>query len=125
LALVVPAIAGAVRSMTVVRERVRESLRVEMLATDVADHLVRRGVPFRDSHHIAGGLVRMAEQSGRELSALTLDEMRTLHAGFTEDVLAAMDPAVSIESRAVRGGTSREATNVQLAALREALATLD
>ncbi len=124
LALVVPAIAGAVQSMTVVHVRVEEALRAEMLATDLADHLVRRGVPFRDSHHIAGGLVRMAEQSGRELRALTLEEMRTLHPGFTEDVFAVMDPAVSIESRAVRGGTSRKATNAQLAALREALATL-
>ena len=122
LGLVVPAITGAVQGMTVVRSRIREALRVEMLATDLADHLVRRGVPFRESHHIAGALVRMAEESGRELSALTLDEMRSVHPGFDEDVHAVFDPAASVESRAGRGGTSARAVEEQLGALEEALA---
>lgn len=122
LRLVVPAITGAVHGMAVVRPRIREALRAEMLATDLADHLVRRGVPFRESHHIAGALVRMAEESGRELSALTLAEMRSVHPGFGEDVYRIFDPAVSVESRAVRGGTSDRAMTAQLVALEEALA---
>ena len=122
LALVVPAVTGAVQSMTVVRSRVREALRAEMLATDLADHLVRRGVPFRESHHMAGALVRMAEESGRELSLLTLDEMRSVHPGFGEDVFAVFDPDASVESRAVRGGTSARAMEDQLVALEKALA---
>ena len=122
LRVVVPAVTGAVRGMTVVRSRIREALRAEMLATDLADHLVRRGVPFRESHHIAGALVRMAEESGRELSALTLDEMRSVHPGFGEDVCAVFDPAASVESRAVRGGTSARAVEAQLDALADALA---
>lgn len=122
LSLVVPAITGAVLSMTLARGRIEESLRAEMLATDLADHLVRQGVPFRESHHIAGALVRVADESGRELSALTLEEMRALHPGFTDDVFAIFNPAASVESRAVRGGTSASAMAAQLAALEEALA---
>ncbi len=123
LALVVPAVAGAVESMTVVRSRIGEALAVEMLATDLADHLVRRGVPFRESHHIAGALVRMAEESGRELSALTLDEMRSVHPGFADDVRDVFDVAASAESRAVRGGTSARAVERQLDALAAALSS--
>ncbi|MDE2782171.1 MAG: argininosuccinate lyase [Gemmatimonadota bacterium] len=123
LRLVVPAITGAVSGMAVVRPRIREALRAEMLATDLADHLVRRGVPFRESHHIAGALVRMAEESGRELSALTLDEMRSVHPGFGEDVYRIFDPAASVESRAVRGGTSARAVQTQLDALARALSS--
>ncbi|MDE2751403.1 MAG: argininosuccinate lyase, partial [Gemmatimonadota bacterium] len=87
------------------------------------DHLVRRGVPFRESHHIAGALVRMAEESGRKLSALTLDEMRSVHPGFGEDVYRIFDPAASVESRAVRGGTSARAVQTQLDALARALSS--
>lgn len=122
LALVLPAISGAVRSMTVVRSRIREALRAEMLATDLADYLVRRGVSFRESHHVAGTLVRMAEDSDRQLGALTLEEMRSVHPGFGEDVFAVFDPAASVEERAVRGGTSAQAMEDQLEALEEALA---
>ena len=121
LELVLPATTGAVLGMTLVRSRIEASLRAEMLATDLADHLVRRGVPFRESHHIAGALVRLAEESGRELSGLTLDEMQAVHPGFTDDVLGVFDPAASVESRAVRGGTSASAIEDQLDALAEAL----
>ena len=122
LAMVLPAITGAVRSMMLVRARIEEALRSGMFATDLADHLVRRGVPFREAHHLAGELVRVAEESGRELSALTLDEMRQVHPGFGPDVFEIFDPAASVESRAVRGGTSTEALEAQFEALKLAVA---
>ena len=122
LALVVPAVTGAVRSMTVVRARMAEALRAEMLATDLADYLVRRGVPFRESHDLAGALVRAAEAAGKELSGLTLDEMTAVHPAFGEDVFAVFDPAASVESRAVQGGTSAAAVEAQLGAIAQALA---
>ena len=122
LAMVLPAVTGAVRSMMLVRARIEEALRSGMFATDLADHLVRRGVPFREAHHLAGELVRVAEESGRELSALTLDEMRQVHPGFGPDVFEIFDPAASVESRAVRGGTSTEALEAQFEALKLAVA---
>lgn len=122
LAMVLPAMSGALDSMTLVRARIGEALRAEMFATDLADHLVRRGVPFRESHHLAGALVRVAESSGRELSELTLEEMRAVHTDFGPEVFEIFDPAASVQSRAVRGGTSAEAVGQQLRALERALA---
>ena len=124
LATVLPAVTGAVRGMTLVRERIEEALRGEMLATDLADHLVRRGVPFRESHHLAGALVRAAEASGRELNELTIEEMRAVHPAFGQEALEVLDPARSVESRAVRGGTSTAAVRAQLEALEAALAAV-
>ena len=122
LRVVLPAMAGAVRGMELVRARIEEALRPEMLATDLADHLVRRGVPFRESHDLAGALVRAAEASGRELSALTLEEMRAVHPDFGPEVFSIFDPKTSVESRAVRGGTSAAAVRAQFEALERALA---
>ncbi len=123
LSVVLPAMTGAVRSMELVRDRIADALRTGMLATDLADHLVRRGVPFRESHDLTGALVRAAEESGRELGDLTLEEMQAVHPGFGPEVFEVFDPGVSVESRAVRGGTSSEALEAQFAALARAVAS--
>ena len=121
LATVLPAMTGAVGSLTLDRARIAKALGTQMLATDLADYLVRRGVPFREAHHVAGELVRVAEDSGRELDRLALEEMKAVHPAFAEDVREVFDPAASVESRAVRGGTSAAALNVQFEALAAAL----
>ena len=121
LAVVLPAMTGAVASLTLDRDRLAAALGTQMLATDLADHLVRRGVPFREAHHVAGRLVRVAEDAGRELSRLTLDEMNAVHPAFGEDLYEVFDPAASVESRAVRGGTAAAALEVQFGALAKAL----
>ncbi len=121
LGVVLPAIAGAVESMALDRARIAGALRPALFATDVADHLVRRGLPFRDAHRAVGALVRAAEATGRDLDRLTLDEMRAVHPAFADDVFAVFDAAASTESRAVRGGTSSAALEAQFEALAEAL----
>lgn len=55
-------------------------------ATDLADHLVRRGVPFRESHEVAGKLVAVALGCGKELAALSIQEMREVDPRISEDV---------------------------------------
>ena len=122
LALVLPAITGAVAGLGLDRVRIAAAMRPGLLATDAADHLVRAGVPFREAHRVVGALVRGAEAAGKELDRLTLDEMRAAHPAFAEDVLEVFDPAASAESRAVRGGTSAGAVEAQLDALAAALA---
>ena len=121
LTVVLPAMTGAVAKLEVVRERVASALQAGLCATDLAEHLVRRGVPFRASHHAVGALVRIAEASGRELSDLAVDEMRSAHPAFGDDAAAALAPAASVESRALQGGTATVAVEVQLRALAEAL----
>ncbi len=121
LAVVLPAMTGAVAGLTLDPGRLAAALGTQMLATDLADYLVRRGVPFREAHHVAGELVRVAESTGRELSGLTLEEMNAVHPAFADDVYEVFDPAASVESRAVRGGTSVAALAAQFDALGRAL----
>ncbi len=75
-------------------------------ATDVADYLVRRGVPFREAHEITGAAVRMCENSARELWDLTLEEWQTLDARFEKGVLEAVKVEGSVAGRQSEGGTS-------------------
>jgi len=121
LLVVLPAITGAVETMALDRDRISRALRPALFATDLADHLVRKGLPFREAHHAVGALVRAAEGSGRELDRLTLDEMRAVHPAFADDVFEVFDAASSAESRAVRGGTSAAALEAQFDALARAL----
>jgi argininosuccinate lyase len=96
----------------------RAALAPEMLATDLAEYLVRKGVPFRESHHVAGAAVQMAELQGIALSHLTIDDLQKLHSAFERDVEAVWSFDQSVERRDVDGGTSRRALLAQLAHLR-------
>jgi argininosuccinate lyase len=89
-----------------------------MLATDLADYLVRKGVPFRETHHIAGAAVRLAEERQIALSALSLADLQALHPAFEEDVMNVWDPGVSVEKRNVVGGTSLNSVQAQIDRLR-------
>ena len=61
------------------------ALTPEMLATDLAEYLVRKGVPFRDAHHLAGAAVRMAELQAIPLSELEVEDLLSIHEAFDED----------------------------------------
>jgi len=91
----------------------------ELLATDLADELVRRGVPFREAHGVVGELVRQAEETGRPL--LGPDSVSAEHPLLGESA-AALDARTSVERRAAAGGTARAAVVQQLAAARAACA---
>lgn len=94
------------------------ALTPEMLATDLADYLVRKGVAFREAHHLAGAAVRMAEMQAIPLSDLAVDDLITIHEAFDEDVTRLWNYENSVESRDVEGGTSRRAVLLQVAQLR-------
>lgn len=113
---------GVISTLTPNAQRLRAALATEMLATDLAEYLVRKGVPFRETHHIAGAAVALAEQRGIELAALTVADLRALHAAFEEDVVHVWDFEQSVERRDAEGGTSRRAVLSQIAQLRTWLA---
>jgi argininosuccinate lyase len=92
----------------------RAALDESMLATDLAEYLVRRGVPFRQAHHMVGALVKLAEARNVKLSALALDDFRAVSSAFGDDVYAVFDFEASVKSRDVRGGTSPDAVREQL-----------
>ena len=74
------------------------------LATDVADYLAKRGVPFREAHEVVGALVARCEREGKTLGELTLEEYRAAHASFDEGVLK-IDLDAALAARNVAGGT--------------------
>ena len=91
-------------------------------ATDLADWLVRDlGLPFREAHHVTGALVRRAEETGRDLPDLTLDEMRAVHPQITEGVFGVLGVHNSVASRTSFGGTAPEQVRAQIARWRERL----
>jgi argininosuccinate lyase len=91
-----------------------QSLVPEMLSTDLAEYLVRKGVPFRESHHVAGAAVRLAEERRTSLTSLSLDQLRTLHAAFDADVMDVWDFQRSVDQRDAEGGSSRRAVLAQI-----------
>jgi argininosuccinate lyase len=82
-------------------------------ATDLADHLAQRGVPFREAHEIVGRIVRSAESSGRGLSTLSLEELREFSAAF-EGSAVGLKAADMIAARRVVGGPAPEQVRAQL-----------
>ncbi len=78
-----------------------------LVATELADYLVTKNVPFREAHDAAGYLVRLAIKRGVELAALTLEELRTGHIQFEADVSDWLDPTRAIDRRDVIGGPAR------------------
>lgn len=114
---------GVISTLTVNGHALRGALSTEMLSTDLAEYLVRKGVPFRETHHIAGAAVRMAENQAIPLAQLSLDDLRTLHDSFEEDVSEVWNFETSVERRDVDGGTSKRAVLAQVAQLRHWLAT--
>ncbi|MBT8337588.1 MAG: argininosuccinate lyase [Gemmatimonadetes bacterium] len=124
LRLVLPAAAGAVATARFRPDRIRSRLDTQLLATDLADYLVRRGVPFRISHEAIGRLVRLSEERGCSLADLSLDDYRSVDATFEADVHDVFDWERSVDSRSVPGGTGRTAVESQLEQARAALAAL-
>ena len=82
---------------------------------------MRKGVPFRETHHISGAAVKLAEARGCELSDLTLEDLEPLCSRFEADVAAVWDFERSAESRDTEGGTSRRSVLEQCAKLRRHL----
>ncbi|MBC7563376.1 MAG: argininosuccinate lyase [Gemmatimonadaceae bacterium] len=123
MALVLPAVAGAVDELTFRTDRMRSAVTSVMMATDLADYLVLRGVTFRESHGAVGSLVRQAEDAKLELHELPLSAFKAAHAMFGDDSLDALSAQASVDRRSVPGGTAVSAVREQLAAGRAALAT--
>lgn len=104
---VLPITAGVLSTMEIRPDRMKARLAPEMLATDLADYLVRKGVPFRETHHVAGAAVKLAEDRGVALNSLTASDLKPLHPLFGDDVTKVWSFEASCESRDSEGGTSR------------------
>jgi len=112
---------GVIATLEVHAEKMKAALTMDILATDLADYLVRKGTPFRETHHISGRAVALAESRKVQLNDLTLQDYRGLSAKFDEDVHNVFDFEASVERRNAIGGTSREMVTRQISVLRKAL----
>ena len=121
LLLVLPAVAGALAESTFRSDRMRAALSTTMMATDLADYLVRKGATFREAHGAVGHLVRACEERGAELHTLPFADIVAAHPAFEDDVFDALSAYRSVEHREVEGGTGPAAVRAQLEAAQRAL----
>jgi argininosuccinate lyase len=116
------ALATVVRGLRFDRDRMERATEAGMLtATDLADHLAKRGVPFREAHEAVGRIVRDRLAEGRDLADLTLDELRRYHGGFEGSALQELRPQASLAARTSPGGTAPDRVREALAEATEAL----
>ncbi len=115
LETLLPALVGLVETLTFDPARMLAALDEGMLATDLADYLVARGIPFREAHGIVGRLVRRSLDTDVPLSKLPLDDFRSICPVFEGDVVAVFDFAASVARRRAPGGTAPESVRAQIA----------
>jgi argininosuccinate lyase len=121
LSMELPIAAAVIGTLKVNSERMAAALDDAILATDLADYLVRKGVPFRQSHHIVGQAVRRAEELGQSLKGMNMAEYQSIHQAFAGDVYDVFDCQRSIEARNAEGGTAPAALTIQLERAKERL----
>ena len=115
--------AGMIETMRVVPEAMTAQAKKGYLAaTDVADYLAKKGMPFRRAHEVVGHLVLVCEQRGCDLDDLTLADFKAESDLFEEDITASLDLESIVAARTTEGGTGHAAVRAQLALAKDALA---
>ncbi len=110
-----------IADMTVNKEAMEAACMVgHLTATDLADYLVKEaGIPFRDAYHITGNVVNLAEEKGKDISELTLEELQSIDERIGKDVVEMLDNRASMNARCSEGGTATERTLEQVEILKE------
>ncbi|KYP80156.1 hypothetical protein AYJ22_02650 [Ferroacidibacillus organovorans] len=104
-----------ISTMGVNRERIKRALDGDYsAATDMADYLVRKGLPFRQAHEVVGRIVNVSIRERRALTAWSIEALRKESPLFDEDVLEKLSPEAVVNARRSRGGTARDRVVEQL-----------
>jgi len=119
LALTLPIMASVIQTLTVNRERMYNAMSSHLLATELADYLVAKGMPFRQAHDAVGKVVRLAMEAGQPLWSLPLAAYRSVSPLFERDVHEWLDFERAVERRSGPGGTARASVLAQIEALKE------
>jgi argininosuccinate lyase len=123
LELLLPAVSGMVATLRFNTARMAELAPLGFaLATDIAEWLVRQGVPFREAHELSGAAVQLAESRGIELWDLSDDDYAGISAHLTPEVRTVLSTEGSLNSRSAQGGTAPSAVAAQLDALKAGVA---
>ncbi|KAL7739231.1 hypothetical protein ACLKA6_015089 [Drosophila palustris] len=110
---------GVIQTMTVHRHQLESALSSDLLATDWAYYLVKKGVPFREAHHHIGRVVSLAEHRGVDITELPLGELQQICKAFGSDIASVADYAVNLQKYDVIGGTSTASIMEQLRLLKK------
>jgi len=116
LDLMLPVLAGTISTLKVNTERMAGALETSLLATELADYLVKKGVPFREAHHIVGQAVKLGP-----LESLGLEKLRGLSPVFETDVQSLWDFRAAVNRRTATGGTGTESVREQIRVAQEIL----
>jgi argininosuccinate lyase len=111
-----------IADLTIRPEQARRAASGLLLATDVADYLVRAGLPFRQAHETVGRIARELAQAGRTFADLSLEDWRRYSEYFSADVRDAVTPDASVRARRTPQSTSPDAVREALAETRRWLA---
>lgn len=114
-------IRGVLDTMEVNADKCRNALSMDMLATDIAYYLVRKGVPFRTAHHVAGEVIKYSEDHEMALNEIGLEELMEISPVFTADVQEIWNFENSAEQYQVTGGTSKSSVLEQIQQLKDHL----
>ncbi len=121
LMALLPVLADALKTLTIHPKKMQAGIDPAMLATDLADYLVGKGIPFRQAHSLTGKAVQLAARQGKKLDDLSLEEFQTVDQHFENDVFQVFDPRASTDRRNAIGGTALEAVRKQLQNAKEVL----
>ena len=116
---ILPVLAGGLQTLTVRPERMRSSIDSFMMATDLADYLVGKGIPFREAHTLTGKVVRAAMNEGLGLESLPIKRYKAICPVFEADVYKVLDPMKSVKRRNAIGGTAPESIKSQIQMAKE------
>jgi argininosuccinate lyase len=112
---------GVISTLKINSTAMQNALSPDMLATDLAEYLVRKGVPFRDTHHISGQVVALAEKKGVPMDKLSLAELQGVDKRFGDDIGKVFNYNTSVDQRVSTGGTSKTAVLKQVQVLHKLL----
>jgi argininosuccinate lyase len=113
LLAVLPVLAGALETINFNEKKMLAAIDSSTLATDLADYLVRKGIPFREAHGMVGKAVILAVEKGVSLENLALEDWQVL-GPFDESVYQVFDPMKSVEQKISTGGTSPQSVEMQI-----------
>ncbi|RMZ74366.1 argininosuccinate lyase [Pyrenophora seminiperda CCB06] len=112
---------GVLSTLSINADKMHAALAPEMLATEFADYLVRKGVPFREGHHISGRVVALAENEGVPMDKLSLEQLKGIDSRLGDDVVECLDYERAVELKNATGGTSKSAVMEQIDILKKIL----
>ncbi|XP_063809911.1 argininosuccinate lyase isoform X2 [Pseudophryne corroboree] len=109
---------GVISTLQINKEAMEKALSPDMLATDIAYYLVRKGMPFRQAHGVSGKAVHLAETKGVSVSKLSLEDLKSISPLFSSDVSKVWNYTNSVEQYTAAGGTAKSCVVTQIEQLR-------